>query len=363
MTIENLELKQIKKDYGEEFMHLCRTLFPTILEHPGLLLNILENNIAPTRSLIIDIKEHHLEEQFKNYIYSFINIDQKTISIKKNPFELLKEKGYILYHCRTDGDIINFKKYYAPGEELCTFNGDENRIERCHVFFAVKDNATEIKRENFQNPDRQDEYGTSVISIQFTRGSINTLSIKNRYNHIVNNPDATFSNNLDNIIPGLTSSFEQYYDLNITQERKTPTSFFSKKLQYIIANDGKYYKYNHELRENYYCENNIIINHGNVIDKYAKEKERYIVMDYYILDKKDKKIFLYDNYASDSFLDSINELGIIKNIVSTKDKTIIIEYNDGKKIYIGLNNRGNIISYRNDYIKEIKNGFLSQINH
>ena len=27
----NNELKQIKKKYGERMMHLCRTLFPTIL--------------------------------------------------------------------------------------------------------------------------------------------------------------------------------------------------------------------------------------------------------------------------------------------------------------------------------------------
>lgn len=36
------ELKQIKKIYGEEMMHLCRSLFPTILEHEGVLLHILK---------------------------------------------------------------------------------------------------------------------------------------------------------------------------------------------------------------------------------------------------------------------------------------------------------------------------------
>ena len=40
-----------------------------------------------------------------------------------------------------------------------------------------------------------------MISIQFTKDDAHTLSIKNRYNHSVNDPDATFSNNLDNIIP------------------------------------------------------------------------------------------------------------------------------------------------------------------
>lgn len=45
----NNELKQIKKIYGEDTMHLCRNLFPSILEHEGLLLSILKEHFAPTK--------------------------------------------------------------------------------------------------------------------------------------------------------------------------------------------------------------------------------------------------------------------------------------------------------------------------
>ena len=38
------ELKRIKRRYGEEMMHLCRDLFPTLLETPGKLITILKNN-------------------------------------------------------------------------------------------------------------------------------------------------------------------------------------------------------------------------------------------------------------------------------------------------------------------------------
>lgn len=42
------DLKQIKKEYGENMAHLCRELFPTILETPGLLIYlfsyIIHNN-------------------------------------------------------------------------------------------------------------------------------------------------------------------------------------------------------------------------------------------------------------------------------------------------------------------------------
>ena len=35
------DLKLIKKHYGEKMMHLCRELFPTILERNGLLFKLL----------------------------------------------------------------------------------------------------------------------------------------------------------------------------------------------------------------------------------------------------------------------------------------------------------------------------------
>ena len=161
----------------------------------------------------------------------------------------MKLAGYTLYECHTEEEIQSFKKYYAPDEALCTFKG--NRLDTCIVFFAVKDNVDEIKRENFTKPRREDEYGTSVISIQFSRDSVNTLSIKNRYNHRVNNPDNTFYNNLDNIIPGLTHSFNQYYGLDIN-------SNISSKLKlenFILGSDKKYHHYNIENQNIYFCSN------------------------------------------------------------------------------------------------------------
>ena len=84
----------------------------------------------------------------------------------------MDEAGYKLYRCETYEDILAFKPYYyqkysekeSINELLCTFN-DAKRIETHYVFFAVKKNVDEIKRENFKKPEREDEYGTSVISI------------------------------------------------------------------------------------------------------------------------------------------------------------------------------------------------------
>ena len=352
----NEELKKIKKKYGEELMHLCRKLFPTILETPNLLYSILEEHFGFSKMLASDIIENNLIENFENYINSFTS---KLIGLKEvdeTPEELLKKAGYNLYECKTEKDIQKFKKYYKNGEELCTFNG--GRLDKCYVFFAVKCDAQKIKREDFQNPKRQDEYGTSVISIQFSRGNNNTLSIKNRYNHTVNNPDATYNNNLENIIPGLTKSFEKHYKLNINSDIYNESSFLTDELQYVLGSDNKYYRYNMEINNIYYCENNIIVDNGKVITKYNKEKERYILADYFIIDKKEKNITLYDEKLEDSFINTIKEIGKIKDILETKEKEITIIYEYLKEVKIKLNKTNNIISYTNNYVEKIYNDFL-----
>ena len=331
------DLKKIKNKYGEKMAHLCRTLFPTILEIDGLLFKLLESKFSYSRLLYDDIINNHLEDEFKNYIYSLIDIEKKELILVKSPEQLLNEAGYVLYQCKNEEEIQKFRKYYKKEEELCTFNG--NRLDRCYVFFAVRKNVDEIKREDFKNPERQDEYGTSVVSIQFTKGDINTLSIKNRYNHTVNNPDATFNNNLDNIVSGLTRGFESEYNLNINNEFKFEIP------GYIKAHNGKYYKYNYEINNVYYCPDNIIIDNMDVIETYT-DKARYILIDYFIIDLKNKKAILYDKSLEDDF---VFLLGKINKIAVIKDKTNNMKYiiiNDNSKVVCDSLNR--IICYVND---------------
>ena len=361
------DLKLIKKYYGEKMMHLCRELFPTILEKEGLLFEILSSKFDYSRFLYDDIIAQEKEENFKNLIYSLANVekDEKIIT-GKTPFELMDEAGYTLYECKSEKDIQSFRHYYKRsdgkvlseykegekpqlynGEELCTFNG--NRLDRCYVFFAVKKNVDEIERKNFTNPERQDEYGTSVISIQFTKDMNNTLSIKNRYNHTVNNPDSTFSNNLDSIIPGLRYSFEREYNFKL---KETKTNKFELE-NYVIANDEKYYKYNYEINNIYYCTNNTVIDHFNV-KKY--DKERYIVFDYFIIDLVKKTIKIFDKENDDIFLDFKKYKKISIKLNNDDTKTIII--NDGIEIIIDKYNR--MISYKNESLKIINDNYLKR---
>lgn len=344
----NQELKIIKKKYGEQMAHLCRSLFPTILETEGLLLKILTSKFNEDRLLYSTIIENNKEEDFKDYIYSFIEVKvDKRIVENKTPKKLLDEAGYILYECRTIDQLQSFKKYYTEDEELCSFKG--NRLKSCYVFFAVKKNVDEIRREDFTNPSRQDEYGTSVISIQFTKGEKNTLSIKNRYNSIVNNPDATFSNNLDNIIPGLNNSFQQEYNLNIIQ---SDVNF--KLPNYVLGNDGKLYKYNHRINNIYYCPNNIIIDNGEIK---KLDKSKYVIIDYFIIDLKEKTVTLYDKSIDDSFIDGFKNINKIE-IKNNKSVKEIYFLSKDEKITIKLNKTNEILSLDNPNLIDSGEGFL-----
>ena len=343
------ELKKIKKLYGEDLAHYCRANFSSILETDGLLLKILTNNFYPTKSLYKDLYIQDKLLSFKNYIYYLSNMEnvQEDI-IVDTPENLLRSVGYTLYECKTESDIQKFKKYYAPGEELCTFGS--NRLETCYVWFAVKDNAEKLNRKKFKHPMRQDEYGTSVISIQFDRDDTHTLSIKNRYNHKVENPDATFSNDLDNIVAGLTKSFADY---------KGMRQIFNDEILcldgYIYTNDGKYYKYNYEINNVYYCPNNIIIDTYNV--KHLAS-EKYIVMDYFVLDLVNKEINNYDIRIFDDFANSFSKIEKIEVTKHNDFKVINILHENNNKTVMILNKLNNLIGlYSNDLV-EIKDKFL-----
>lgn len=84
------ELKKIKRLYGEDFMHLCRNLFSTILEQEGLLIEILQTTFATnSRTLGKDINLV-LEDDFKNYIFNKVATKtEKIVETDINAFQEL----------------------------------------------------------------------------------------------------------------------------------------------------------------------------------------------------------------------------------------------------------------------------------
>lgn len=345
------DLIKIKEKYGENMMHYCRMMFSTLLDK-GILYDLLSSKFAHSKFLYDDIKNNNLEIKFKDYINGLIEYKDTLVKTDKEPYELLQDAGYTLYECHTEEEIENFKKYYREDELLCTFIY-QDRLNSCYVFFAVKNNVDDIKRENFKSPQREDLYGTSVISIQFMRGSFNTVSIKNRYNHNVINPDATFSNNLENIIPGLTYSFEKKYNFTIMGGNSNFEIPF-----YACGNDGKYYRYNYEIHNKYYCYNNVVIDNFDVV---KFDKERYILMDYFIVDLQEKTIKLYDEKLKDSFVnyfkDNIKKIDVVRN---QQFKILTIKPITGSEVIIILDKYNRIVEYSNENIIEIGNNFMLQ---
>ncbi len=356
---DSQELKKIKKEYGENFMKLCRQLFPTILEEEGKLSEILSNSFANnSRTLYEDIISNNLQDEFQEFIYNnFQNKEEISVTVDKTPYELLEEAGYTLYECNSEEEIQSFKKYYSKNEELCTFKG--GRLDSCIVFFAVKNNVDNIKREDFDNPKREDEYGTSVMSIQFNKEGICTVSIKNRYNHTLkDNPDATYGNDLDKIITGLEGSFKELLSERGLKLDTTNKEEFSIP-NYVRSNNGKYYKYNFEQNGIYYCPGNIVIEKGEA--KKIGDPEKKILIDGFILDLENKKIEKYDEKLKDCFNDYLKDIEKIEILKNREEdiKTILIKKRDiEEQVEINIDKDNQIIEYKDDTIEEVHNNFL-----
>ena len=122
--MENIDLKWIKKHYGEKFSHLCRNLFPTILETEGLLSKLLSEHFPPSRELYDDITQNALADSFKNYVFSLTRPKENKTKSSLTPEELLDKAGYTLYpECQTEKDIQNFRRYYHRGSPTPLYQG------------------------------------------------------------------------------------------------------------------------------------------------------------------------------------------------------------------------------------------------
>ena len=105
--MEKEDLKVIKKKYGEKMSHLCRELFPTILENEGELSNLMLDNFEPSKFLYEDIIKSNSIENFKNYVYSKYIKEQeaKEVSIEETPEQLMAKVGYILNVCHSEEEM------------------------------------------------------------------------------------------------------------------------------------------------------------------------------------------------------------------------------------------------------------------
>lgn len=326
---EKSVFEQIKKQNGERFAKAIRSYDNGIFDVPG----------------IVDIVKYagREAEPIMEYLVSLKNVQIDEHGVYQDPITLLDKAGYNAYYADTFEKQNAIKKYYAPGEELCTFR-DDSRYQKYYIINAVRKDVDKIKRKDFKNPRREDEYGTSVLSIQILKTG-GFISIKNRYNHTVQNPDNTLNSNPDNIILGLSESLKHHLSVDFSSQK------VSLPKNYALMNN-KIIHYNYEL-DNVYFGNDFYVEDGQV---HALDKDKEIMLDYFIFNVKDKMVKM-PLEIRDSFPTVFENEIKGKKIQITKDK-------DGQHILaddveIALVQDGKIKSLHLPTTKEIGDQFFS----
>lgn len=208
MANQNYEL--YKKKLGENSAKLIRENYPESLDSSEFLDYISKKcktktnarNVLSNIENLLYVKNSYLNE----------NKNRKEIENEGDLEEILEDAGYDYKRINNVDELIKFKKFYASDEVLCTYNNPKGRLNDYHMIILYKKNLDKIKRS--ENPKREDGYSTSLLNVQIHK-KFNNVSIKSRYNHSVNNPDAVYSNNLDKIAPGLNGAIEKKFGIKI----------------------------------------------------------------------------------------------------------------------------------------------------
>ncbi len=283
---------KIKKQNGERFAKAIRNYDNGIFDVPNLdkIVKHAGRDAEPIMNYLTSLKEIKIEEH----------------GVYKDPIDLLKQAGYDAFYADTLEKQNSIAKYFTIKEELCTFRSE--RYKNYHVINCVKENAQSIRRSD--KPKREDEYGTSVISIQILKTG-GFISIKNRYNHSVENCDNTFGSNPDNIIKGLSHALKHKFNVDFSSYK------YQLPDNYLEIN-GQLIKFHKEFYGIYYGDG--FYTRDGYISEIDKNKE--IVIEDIVLNLQTKEI---KN-------PSIMEHGLIKALK---------EEIEGKKLQITKNDKGN----------------------
>lgn len=238
----------IKKQNGEHFAKAIRNYDNGIFDIPN----------------IVDIVKYagRDAEPIMSYLGSLKNIIIEEQSVHMNPIDLLDKAGYKAYIVTNLEEQNAIEGYFRNGEKLCTFR-DHDRFKRYYIINAVKKECLgddKLPKSKWhikpsQNPRREDEYGTSVTSIQVLKTG-GFISIKNRYNHTVINPDNTLNSNPDNIIYGLADAIKHYFNVDFgVQKVQMPDGYTILNKQVI--------HYNQEIRGIYFA-NDFYMKNGKI---------------------------------------------------------------------------------------------------
>lgn len=287
-TGENLRL--LKNRFGERFVKgdrmegggytggAARELLAGFMDRPGFA-DELKRLIPGKRGALTLLKDNHA------YIQATLDQHYKDDpgyedQPAQDPYELARSVGYELTGpFESTGEFVPLDKQdFRPGERLCTFNSPVERLRGYHILWLrhaeVADTlpADELTADNLSeawktylktvgrydqgsdsydldglSPARDDPYGTSSMSVQISRQGTH-VSIKNRYNHTVGNPDNTLDSDLDNVVYGLRRAV--YH--RVGREDLMNKTGVALAEGYITDNDGGIHPYDYEENNVYY---------------------------------------------------------------------------------------------------------------
>lgn len=315
-TAENL--RALKSRFGERFVKgdlmegggytggAARELLAGFMDRPGFA-DELKRLIPGKHGALTLLKDNQayiqatLEQRYK---------DDPTHerAPAKDPYELARSVGYELTgpFASTSEFVSLDRQDFRPSERICTFNSPAERLRGYNILWLrhaeVADTlpADELTADTLSEgwktylktigrydqasdsynladlrPARDDPYGTSSMSVQISRKGTH-VSIKNRYNHTVGNPDNTLDSNLDNVAYGLKRAVYSRVDREDLMD-KTSVALAEG---YIADNDGGIHHYQYE-EDNVYYGDYEYINNGvvTIIDRgkyYMISPELYV---------------------------------------------------------------------------------------
>lgn len=231
--------------------------------------------------------------------------------------EDFKKAGYDTIIFDDEEKIAECKKYYAAGEVICTYNNLAGRMSQYHMLIAIKKDIDKIQRS--KTPQREDEYGTSILNIQIAKNGSH-MSIKNRYNHTVRECDSTLNNNLDLLVPGLQAKVLGYYNIASINKNK---NYYKN----IVNINGVYLKYVTEVGNVYF--GNFALDSKNGV-RFADNGRYYVNTGYdnlCVLDFHNKKVIKLFNERDQISKGTLLTRAMKENLLHSGNKEHIDELN------------------------------------
>lgn len=343
----------IKKQNGEAFAQAIRKYHNGIFELPHL-------------PELLKYAGREAPESLLRYLAAGAMAHQREESKKEkpdDPFALLEQAGYNAYYADTLEKQNAIEKYFEEHEKLCTFH-DPHRFENFYIVNAVKKNVHEIKREDFKNPEREDAYGTSVISIQIAKGG-NYISVKNRYNHTVDNPDNTFHSNPDNIINGLTDALQNYFNVRFSTGAGVPYHYVMDEFRSVPRimrfNYWRSIYVDHKPHVVYFGDN-FCYNEGKLT---LVDKNSQLLADTLLIDMKNKTVC---DLAKNDIQAESTFYSVMQEELAGKSLRVEKTADGGKVLYAGnekilqLDPVNRVEGIRLPHVKEIQNDFYMENN-